>query len=151
MNDKTITVYNAHKNADKTEIWNRTVIRGCEYKYSADKTVSGSGSIVFTQLLTAVVPMEADTDRKQYIDALSYEKLSDDETEKYFTFNPRNNHDMIVAGECDKEITKDYSITDLRKEFQNPVRSHLWRTIRKAHCSSTGRWYVNNGFFFNLR
>lgn len=118
MNDKTITVYNAHKNADKTEIWNRTVIRGCEYKYSADKTVSGSGSIVFTQLLTAVVPMEADTDRKQYIDALSYEKLSDDETEKYFTFNPRNNHDMIVAGECDKEITKDYSITDMRKEFQ---------------------------------
>lgn len=61
MNDKTITVYNAHKNADKTEIWNRTVIRGCEYKYSADKTVSGSGSIIFTQLLTAVVPMETDT------------------------------------------------------------------------------------------
>ena len=118
MNDKTITVYNAHKNADKTETWNRTVIRGCEYKYSADKTVSSSGSIVFTQLLTAVIPVEADTEGKQYIDAVSYEKLPDDEVEKYFTFNSRNNHDMIVAGECEKEITKDYKITDLKNDTQ---------------------------------
>lgn len=118
MNDKTITVYNAHKNADKTETWNRTVILGCEYKYSADKTVSGSGSIVFTQLLTAVIPVEADTNGKQYIDAVSYEKLPDDEVGKYFTFNPRNNHDMIVAGECEKEITKDYKITDLKNDTQ---------------------------------
>lgn len=118
MNDKTITVYNAHKNADKTETWNRTVIRGCEYRYSADKTVSGSGSIVFTQLLTTVIPVEADTEGKQYIDAVSYEKLPDDEVEKYFTFNPRNNHDMIVAGECEKEITKDYKITDLKNDTQ---------------------------------
>nr|DAI47961.1 MAG TPA: hypothetical protein [Caudoviricetes sp.] len=118
MNDKIITVYNAHKNADKTETWKRTVIRGCEYKYSADKTVSGSGSIVFTQLFTAVVPMEADTEGKQYIDAVSYEKLPDDEVEKYFTFNLRNNHDMIVAGECEKEITKDYKITDLKNDTQ---------------------------------
>lgn len=118
MNDKIITVYNAHKNADKTETWNRTVIRGCEYKYSADKTVSGSGSIVFTQLLTAVIPTEADTEGKQYIDAVSYEKLPDDEVGKYFTFNPRNNHDMIVAGECEKEITKDYKITDLKNDVQ---------------------------------
>lgn len=118
MNDKTITVYNAHKNADKTETWNRTVIRGCEYKYSADKTVSGSGSIVFTQLLTAVIPVEADTEGKQYIDAVSYEKLPDDEAGKYFTFNPRNNHDVIVAGECEKEITKEYKITDLKNDTQ---------------------------------
>lgn len=118
MNDKTVTVYNAHKNADKTETWHRTVIRGCEYKYSAEKTVSGSGSIVFTQLLTAVIPVEADTEGKQYIDAVSYEKLPDYEVEKYFTFNPRNNHDMIVAGECEKEITKDYKITDLKNDTQ---------------------------------
>ena len=118
MNDKTITVYNAHKNADKTETWNRTVIRGCEYKYSADKTVSGSGSIVFTQLLTAVIPVEADTEGKQYIDAVSYEKLPDDEVGKYFTFNSRNNHDVIVAGECEKEITKEYKITDLKNDTQ---------------------------------
>lgn len=118
MNDKTITVYNAHKSADKIETWNRTVIRGCEYKYSADKTVSGSGSIVFTQLLTAVIPVEADTNGKQYIDAVSYEKLPDDEVGKYFTFNSRNNHDVIVAGECEKEITKDYKITDLKNDTQ---------------------------------
>ena len=118
MNDKIITVYNAHKNADKTETWSRTVIRGCEYKYSADKTVSGSGSIVFTQLLTAIIPTEADTEGKQYIDAVSYEKLPDDEVGRYFTFNSRNNHDVIVAGECEKEITKDYKITDLKNDTQ---------------------------------
>lgn len=68
--------------------------------------------------MTAVIPTEADTEGKQYIDAVSYEKLPDDEVGKYFTFNPRNNHDMIVAGECEKEITKDYKITDLKNDVQ---------------------------------
>lgn len=118
MNDKTITVYNAHKNADKTETWSRTVIRGCEYKYSSERTVSSSGSIIFTQLLTVIIPNESDTGGKEYIDGTAYADLPDGEMERYFTFAPAGNHDVIVAGECSKEITKDYKITDLRKDFQ---------------------------------
>ena len=29
-----------------------------------------------------------------------------------------NKHDVIVAGECDKEITDSYKITDLQKEIE---------------------------------
>lgn len=33
VNDKTITVYNAHKGSDGKDIWKRTVIYGVEYFY----------------------------------------------------------------------------------------------------------------------
>lgn len=118
MNDKTITMYNYHKNSDKTETWSRTVIRGVEYSYKSEKTVSSDGKLVFTPLLTVVIPIEADTDGKEYIDSVNFLKLLDKDVDKYFTFNPVGNKDMIVAGECEKEITSDYKITDLKKDFQ---------------------------------
>lgn len=118
MNDKTITIYNRHRTADKKDIWNRTVINGVEYHFSSDKTVSQNGTIVYTQLLTVVIPAEADTCGKTYIDAVDYMKLPENEVNKYFSFNVSNNLDVIVAGECDKEITAEYKITELQKDIQ---------------------------------
>lgn len=118
MNDKTITLYNYHKNADKTDIWSRTVIRGVEYSYKSEKTVTGDGKLVYTPLLTVVIPSDADFSGKEYLDSVEFSKLSDSHVENYFTFNPSGNKDAIVTGECDKVICKDYPITDLKKDFQ---------------------------------
>ena len=65
-----------------------------------------------------MIPVSADTAGKKYIDAFSYEKLAPEEVTGYFTFNVANKHDVIVAGECDKEITDSYKITDLQKEIE---------------------------------
>lgn len=117
MNDKTITLYNAYKDG-KEIYWNRTVVRECEYKYSSVRTTGQNGAIIYTPLLTVVIPVSADTAGKKYIDAFSYEKLTPEEVTGYFTFNVANKHDVIVAGECDKEITDSYKITDLQKEIE---------------------------------
>ena len=58
MNDKTITIFNYHA---KSKTWHKTVIRGVSYRYGSERTVASSGAIVFTQLLTVIIPAEADT------------------------------------------------------------------------------------------
>lgn len=115
MNDKTITIFNYHA-ASKT--WHRTVIHGVSYRYGAERTVASSGAVVFTQLLTIIIPVEADSGGKAYIDAVSYSGMRQDALGDFWTINPMKNQDVIVCGEVASEISDAYTITDLQKEFQ---------------------------------
>lgn len=110
----------AFKDVDVTELKNTiaAVIYGVEYHYSSDRTVSQSGAVIYTPILTVIVPDTADFGTKAYIDAVEYSKLSVDEIEGYFTFNPRGNKDIIVAGECFKEISQEYRISQLQADYQ---------------------------------
>lgn len=117
MNDKTITIYNYHK-VDKAESWHKTVISGLEYHYGLEKAVDSRAAVVRSQVLTVIIPIEADTDGKQYIDAVNYSRLSPEESDQYWTINPSCNKEIIVCGICEKGISPDYTITDLKKDFQ---------------------------------
>ncbi len=118
MNDKTITIYNYYK-SEKTESWNKTVISGLEYRYTTAKTVASNGAIVMTPLLTVIIPVEADAEGKEYIDYLSYQRLPAGELNRYWTINPVCNKEMIVCGICDKDISTDYRISQLKKDYLN--------------------------------
>ena len=100
MNDQTITLYNYHT-VSKT--WHRTVIHGVSYRYGSERTVSSSGAIVYTQLLTVIIPAEADTEGKDYIDAGAYSGLRQSAADDFWTINPMKNHDVIVCGEVNKK------------------------------------------------
>lgn len=115
MNDKTITIFNYHA-ASKT--WHKTVIRGVSYRYGSERTVASSGAIVFTQLLTVIIPAEADTDGKEYIDAGAYSGMRVQAADDFWTINPIKNSDVIVCGEVKSVISDAYTITDLQKDFQ---------------------------------
>lgn len=113
MNDKTVTIYNYHE-AKKT--WQRTVLSGVEHFFKNEKIVSSSGSIVFTQLLTVVIPIEAvASGSRKYISCKEYQKLED--ISEYWTINPSCNKEVIVCADCDKEITVNYKITTLISDF----------------------------------
>lgn len=116
MNDKTITIYNYHEK-DKVGSWHKTVISGLEYRYTTEKTVASDGKIVLTPILTVIIPIEADAEGKQYIDYLSYIRLPVEELELYWTINPKCNKEIIVCGACDKEISTDYRITQLKEDY----------------------------------
>lgn len=113
MNDGTITIYNYHKNADKTENWQRTVINGVSYSFSHQKAVNSSGALVMTEVLTIIIPQDAP--QAQYIDAKEYAKLSD--TTGYFTINTAGNKDIVVCSEITQEITESYKITNLLTDY----------------------------------
>lgn len=115
MNDQTITLYNYHA-VSKT--WHRTVIHGVSYRYGSERTVSSSGAIVYTQLLTVIIPAEADTEGKDYIDAGAYSGLRQSVADDFWTINPMKNHDVIVCGEVNKKISDSYTITDLQRDYQ---------------------------------
>lgn len=115
MNDQTITLYNYHA-ASKT--WHRTVIHGVSYRYGSERTVSSSGAIVFTQLLTVIIPVEADMEGKGYIDASAYSGMRQSAADDFWTINPMKNHDVIVCGEVNKKISDSYTITDLQRDYQ---------------------------------
>ena len=113
MNDKSITIYNYH---ESKKAWQRTVLNGVEYFFRNEKTVSASGEIMFTQLLTVVIPIEVKiSDNRKYIPYKEYQKLED--TSGFWTINPSCNMEMIVCGMCDKEINENYKITALKKDF----------------------------------
>lgn len=117
MNDQTITVYNYHKNQDKTETWQRTVINGVSYRYTTEHTVSSTGTVVLTQVLTAVIPTEATSSNdRQYIDAVEYARLAD--TSGNWTINQKDKMDYIVAGEYTQEISASYKVSQLKADHQ---------------------------------
>lgn len=113
MNDKTVTIYNYH---ESKKAWQRTIISGVEYFFKNEKTVTSSGQIVFTQLLTVVIPVEVIvSDKRTYIPFTEYQQLED--ISAHWTINPSCNKEVIVCGECDKEITDNYKITSLKANF----------------------------------
>lgn len=114
MNDKTITLYNYYP---KNKIWLKTVIKNVEYRQTSKEIISSNGILTYTKILTCIVPCKAKAeDNKKYIDCSSFEKLSLEEAKNHFTFNFINNKDIVVAESIDKEITKDYTITNLKAE-----------------------------------
>lgn len=117
MNDQTITIYNHHKNADKTETWQRTVIKGVSCAYKMEKVVDSSGVIKFTQALSIIIPVTAiATDNRQYIDAVEYSKLTD--TTDYWTADAKDNHDIVVGCECVQEVSNEYKISKFKTDYQ---------------------------------
>jgi hypothetical protein len=113
MNNQTITLYNYHKNADKSESYRRTVIHGVNYSFSNTKTVDSTGKVSYVPTLTVIIPQNAP--QATYIDAKGYAKLTD--TTGYFTFNTAGNKDVIVCGEVTREITSTYTVTNLQADY----------------------------------
>lgn len=118
MNNGTITLYNYHKNADKSESWRRTVIHGCSYYYSNTRTTDSAGKVHFIPTLNITIPQNAP--QSQYVDAKTYSKLSN--TEGYFTFDSANTKDVVVCGEITQELSSTYTITNLFTDYQKSAK-----------------------------
>ena len=116
MFDQQVTIYNYHK-AGQTESWNKTVLSGVAYRYVTEKTVASSGAIVMTPMLYITIPVEADTQGKSYVDYVSYQGLSAEQAAAHWTINPKCNQEVMVCGACDAEVTAEYKISTLKKDY----------------------------------
>ena len=121
----TITIYNKHTNAGSFTgglppvdiiTWSRCVIKNTMWKdkihYSA-----GDGKNFINKTVSITIPlneMEAD---KQFVKPAEF-----NDPEKTWTLQI---DDIIVYGECDKEITDQYTTTKLKKEFKSCVVSQI--------------------------
>lgn len=97
----TVTIYNHYK--DK---WFRTVLEGVQWKDKVTKSIDAEGKMHIVPEVSLTVPI-----RNGYVEPEQYQG-------KDFTFG-LDNLDIVVLGKCTKEITEEYTITKLRKEFDN--------------------------------
>lgn len=111
LNNTNITLYN--KYTDKStlkEFFKRTVIKGLNNGFSAEwqgqkiaslstaETGSGKGVLNVADAINVYISFNSDFSSKTYIEPKAWNRLSDLERDKYFTFQLG---DRIVKGECD--------------------------------------------------
>lgn len=123
-----ITIYNRYMDASSgVDKYQRTVIKGVNWQGKRNGTVSDKGLLLADSTLIFVDKLD------NYVSPKRFNKLSDEERHKYFTFD--SNGDKIVKGEVDFEVTgvKHFRIADLENEFDdviniksvNPLSDHF--------------------------
>jgi len=118
----TITIYNKHTTAGQFTgglppvekiAWSRTVIKNTMWKenvhYAAD---NGKGFIEKTVSIT--IPLSEIITDKQYLKPSEFRN----DPENAWTVQIE---DIVVYGECDKEISDQYPITRLRSEYKSAL------------------------------
>lgn len=123
-----ITIYNRYMDASSgVDKYQRTVIKGVNWQGKRNGTVSDKGLLLADSTLIFVDKLD------NYVSPKRFNKLSDEERHKYFTFD--SNGDKIVKGEVDFEVTgvKHFRTADLENEFDdviniksvNPLSDHF--------------------------
>ena len=112
-----MTVYNYIKDEESgKECWQRTVIRNVQWRHNKTETlISGN---IRTEKKVEIITIDFQRARREetYIEFVEFEKLED--KTGYWTLNSRDGLDVIVCGESQKEISEDYRLSDLKKDFQ---------------------------------
>lgn len=118
-----MTVYNYYRNPDTgKENWNKTVVKGVQWSHNKNEvTISGN-----VQTESRVEKITVDFQRtyrenKLYLPPQEYAKLPDEKRNNYWTLDAKQGKDVIVLGISEKEIGRDYRISELSNDFQYAV------------------------------
>ncbi|NFS12785.1 hypothetical protein FDE77_16350 [Clostridium botulinum] len=106
------TLYNHYidKETERT-VYKRTVITKVNWQ-EEQKTAATDKGIVSANIIRVFIPFNSDFEEKDYIEPKAYKRLSEEDKNRYFTFD---NDDFIVKGEVNESITA----TDLKKKYDN--------------------------------
>ncbi len=117
MFNDTVTFYNYNED---TESWRRTVITGCQWSAETVKTVSTDGKLNISKVVNITIPIESAVMPEKYVDYRLYNAQT--VRDGLFTINPTTNMDVAVLGECEADITAEYTLSQL-------VREHIAATV----------------------
>lgn len=117
MFNDTVTFYNY---GEDTESWKRTVIKGCQWSAETVKTVSADGKLNISKVVNITIPIERAVMPEKYVDYRLYNAQT--VRNGLFTINPTTNMDVAVLGECEADITAEYTLSQL-------VREHVAATV----------------------
>lgn len=100
ITNATLTLFNCRgvNKATARPVYFRTVIKNVNFYTDQQTKIMDGGQIVSADLYKIRIPIDADTQGKQYIDAVAYKKLSDEEAKNYWTIE---NGDLFGRGELE--------------------------------------------------
>jgi hypothetical protein len=113
-----ITVYNLYSEGSPPFppkiMYEKTVIRNVMWKNKTHVNSDNSGKNFICQTVSITIPLEAVMNKK-FIPPVEYAAA---DKKKHWTLNvDKANPDIVVLGECDKEITDLYTMADLKRDY----------------------------------
>lgn len=109
----TMTVYNSINGEEK---WKRTVVKGVQWRHNKIEVSTSGGVQTEKKVESITIDFQKDYKREKYVDYIEFNKLVD--KTGYWTLNSRDCMDIVVLGECTKELDENYKVADLRSDFQ---------------------------------
>ena len=112
MFNDTITIYNHYYDKlTRLDKWNRKTLTGCMWRQTTTKTVS-NGKLEVDDSISITIPYQ-----NGYLPPKQYAKLPNDQMSQYWTLDSNDNLDVVVLGDIKVDLTDDYTLTDLRKDY----------------------------------
>ena len=113
----TMTVYNYRRDADG-EHWLRSVIHGVQWRHGKRRVEVSKG--VFTDEPEESLTIDfqrAYEGNKPYVHPQEYQKMTADQAAACWTVDQSNRNDVVVCGKIEQEISADYNISQLKKDY----------------------------------
>lgn len=118
----TMTVYNAYRDPDtEKEIWNRTVVKGVQWSHNKSEIATSNGVQTEHKVESITIDFNRNYGNKAYLPPNEYKNLSAEECKGCWTLDAKTGSDVLILGVSDKEISNQYRLSDLQKDFQYAV------------------------------
>lgn len=118
----TMTVYNYYRKEDTGEdMWNRSVVKGVQWSHNKSELSVSNGVQTENRVEHITIDFQKSYGNKPYLPPNEYKKLPPEETPCYWTLDAKKGQDILVLGETDREISREYRIKELEKDFQHAV------------------------------
>lgn len=141
----TMTIYNYYRDPEtEKETWNRSVVRGVQWSHNKKEVITAGNVQTENKVEKITVDFQRDyKGNKPYLPPQEYAKLPDGERKEYWTLDAKMGEDVLVLGVSEKEISRDYRISQLSGDFQYVVTvtavSDNRNRPRLKHIKVTGR------------
>lgn len=115
--NETMTVYNFSLE-DGVEKWRRTVVRGIQWRHRKKEVTVKDQVATESRVESITVDFQRSYGNRPYVIPDQYRKLPAEEKDRCWTLDDRTEKDVVVYGEQTEEISEEYRLSSLMKEYQ---------------------------------
>lgn len=115
--NETMTVYNFSLE-DGAEKWRRTVVRGIQWRHGKREVTVKDQVATESRVESITIDFQRSYGNKHYVEPDRYRKLPAAEKDNCWTLDDRTEKDVVVYGERTEEISKEYRLSALMKDYQ---------------------------------
>ncbi len=116
-----MTVYHYRRAADGKDSWQRTVVKGVQWRHSKKELTVSKGIQSEERVESVTVDFSRSYDGPAYVDPVIYSALTAGQRKSFWTLDDKQGLDIMVLGEVAEEITSEEDILRLRERYQYVV------------------------------
>ena len=113
-----MTVYNY---CSDTGEWKRSVVSGVQWSHNKTEISVVDGVQTEAKVEKITVDFQRSYGNNPYLPPNEYRRLSPGQRSAYWTLDAKSGQDVIVLGETEIEVGREYRLSALKKDFQYAV------------------------------